>query len=85
MFSKNNAFIFSLSLRNLFRPLPPNSWKSLSNSVAKQNKSLDYRATKQEIRYVATRNAQSRGRSEHKEIKMIITSEADIMFDVLTG
>lgn len=45
----------------------------------------DYRATKQEIRYVATRNAQSRGRSEHKEIKMIITSEADIMFDVLTG
>lgn len=84
-------------------PLPTNSWKShvgrksLSNSVAKQNKSLEKKTcqiTGQQSRkyptdsgrsYVATQNAQSSRTSEHKEIKMIITSEADIMFDVLTG
>lgn len=35
--------------------------------------------------YVAATNVDSGRRSEHKEIKMIITREAGVMFDVLMG
>ncbi len=57
----------------------------------KTGKKSDYRTTKQEISHRVAlvtwqqENAHGGGRSEHEEIKMIITSEADIMSDVLTG
>lgn len=66
--------------------------ENLSNLVAKSNKSVQWKSsqikgqagrkwpTDSGQSYVAT---QSSRRSEHKEIKMIITSKVDIMFDVL--
>lgn len=67
--------------------------QNLSNLVAKLNKRVQWESSQIKGQagrkwptdwgqsYVATQSS----RSEHKEIKMIITSKVDIMFDVLSG
>lgn len=56
------------------------------NKCYKDKNMSDYRAAGgSSWSYVAARNVDSGRRSEHKEIKMIITREADVVFDVMMG